>query len=299
MPYRGLNMRKNLVTIAILACVVLATGCANPNRHLFPTDSDELPLELVIYQTLIDNGKFRKPLRKLTRWIKDRPDHPARDEALFLKARAEMALNLDYNAGKTYKTLVKDHSASRHFTQALKNQVVIAERFLNGQKRTLFLFIRVTAKGDAIEMLDNVVQAWPGSPLAAQALMLQADFFYDEERYVEAQTTYQVVVDNYRTQPQFSRALLQNAHATFEQYNGPRYDGTPLTAAKIRYQQARQQLPDYSSKADIDLQLDVIEILMAEKESTIADYYQRVDLDHPAQVYQDYIATRWPEYSIK
>jgi outer membrane protein assembly factor BamD (BamD/ComL family) len=285
-----------LIFCALLG-LLLACGCAGSGKSdpLPYGVAGELPAELRGAQEFVDEGRAKKALRPLARWIKANPMHRAMDEVLFLQSHAQLNINRDYKAGETYKILIKNHSASRHYTQALEGQVLIAERFLNGQKRPVLGFIWVTAKGDAVEMLDQVVLSWPGSPLAGRALMMQADFFYREKRFVEAQTTYQIIVDNYRSSPQFRQALLQNAHATFAQFNGPNYDSTPLSESKIRYMQSRDTLPDTISASEIDQRLGEIEILLAEKELNIADYYHRIGYVGEAELYRNYVITRWPD----
>lgn len=284
--------KATLITCFLLGLLLANSGCGPKTTPMPPTD---LPPQLYKAKILIEDSHPKKAHKLITKWIKKHKDHPDMDRALFLKAQADLDRNRDYQAAESYDKLTKDHSNSRHFTESLEQQVVIAEKFLNGKKRHLMGLLWITAKTDAIEMLDKVIQRWPGSPLAVKALLLQADFFFNEERFVEAQDTYQLVIDHYKTAPQYRYALLQSAEATFRQFNGLRYDATPLIEARIRYAQARPQLPDGTTDADITDRLDDIENLLAQKELDIADYYHRTGQTQQARISWNQVATQWPD----
>lgn len=285
-----------LLWMFLLAVLCLA-GCKSTPKTDLPEYAADTPMpaELIEAQNFIDQGKPKKACKILVRWIPRHENHPHMDEALWLKAQTYLDRKKYYHAGETYEKLLKDHSASNHFSEVLARQVDIAERFLKGHKRRVMWIFKIPATTDAIEMLDKVSQRWPGSPLAARAIMMQADFFYGKKRYDEAQQTYQLIADHYQTSEHYRRALWQNAQATFEQFTGAEYDSTPLQEAKIRYTLCRGRLPDDVEETRIDQRLTEIEELLAQKEVTIGDYYQRTEKHQQAGYSWRYVMDRWPD----
>jgi outer membrane protein assembly factor BamD (BamD/ComL family) len=253
----------------------------------------DLPKGLVAVQKLLDEGSAKKAYKQVKKWIKANEDSEVLDQALFLKAQAQFDRKLYYQSFVVYEEMLDGWGASSLFEAALHQQMEIARRFLAGEKRKVWGFIPASARTEGLEILDRVVERWPGSELAAQALMMQADYYYDRGRFIEAQMTYQIVVENYTKSGYYEKALLRNAESTHAQYRGPLYDSGCLTEARLRYEQYRSRYPQRGQELGIAQRIQRIRWQEAEKHSEIADFYQRTKQQRASEYYQDYIQDHW------
>ena len=258
----------------------------------------ELPEQLALAQQQLEADRPGKAIKTIKKWAKKNADSPEMDQALFIKGKALMARKRYYQAFLVFEELLDEHSATSLFEPVLQKQVAIAEAFLSGEKRVVWGFIRTSARTEAAEILERVVERWPGSELAAKALMIEADCYYDDKRYIDAQETYQLVIDNYTRSQYYSRALLRSAEATDVQYLGVTYDTSCLDDARIRYQQFQLQFPELAREAQISERLARIREQEVAKEFQIADFYRRTGKTDSACWYWRVIIERWPDSQL-
>jgi len=288
----------------LLGLVLLGASLALPTQaqaqSARPLDLSQLlpdlPASLVQARATLLDGHAKKAEKLAAKWIEDHDEAaPHRDSALLLKARARLQRRRLYKAFETYDQLLDEHPASKLFETALREQMDIARRFLLGERRKVWGFIPTSARTEAIEILDRVVERWPGSALAAEALMMQADFYYQRGRFLEAQSSYQLLVDHYSKTTLYERALLRNAEATHAQYRGPAYDSSCLTDARVRYVQYRARFAEKAAQLGITQRLQRIDWELAEKHYNIADFYRRTHQPQAARIYAQHVQQRWPD----
>lgn len=241
-------------------------------------------------------GKGKKAEKLANKWVKDHDEAAShRDEALFIKARGRLQRRRLYKAFLTYDQLLDEHGGSGLFETVLREQMDIGRRLLAGEKRKVWGFIPAFARTEAIEILDRVVERWPGSVLAGEALMMQADYYYQRGRFLEAQSSYQLIVDHYSKTGFYDEALLRNAEATHAQYRGPAYDSSCLTDARIRYQQYRGRFGERAAELGIGQRVERIDWELAEQHYNVADFYRRTHQPEAARIYAEHVQRRWPE----
>ena len=194
----------------------------------------------------------------------------------------------------SYEELLDGYSTSRFFEPALYKEMEIAHQFLTGVKRKLWGFIPIGAYSEAVEILDGIVEHWPLSELSAEALMMQADFFFNEGRFLEAQGTYLLLVEHYGKSRYFESALLGGAESSQAQYEGSFYDGGCLTEARYQYERYQALYPARADQLGIGQRIERIDWQEGERSYKTADYYQRTDKQEAARFYFDYITQRWP-----
>ena len=271
-------------------------GCASKSpvfdKGQSSADASE-PLNVV--REKLDQAQPKKALKLVDKWIEKNSDSVWMDRALFLKGQALFDRDLYYQAFEVYEKLLDEYGSSGFFEPALEQQMTIAKAFLAGKKRKVWKIIPASARTEGMEILDRISLRWPGSDLAAEALMLQGDYYYDKERFIEAQQTYQLLVEHYERSSFFERALLRNAESTQAQYLGPLYESGCLTDSKIRYEQYRARFPQKVRQIDIDGRIEKIDQLQAQKYLSIADYYARTSRNDAAQHYRNYVSNRWPD----
>ncbi len=256
---------------------------------------NDLPEDLAVIQEYLDRGKAKKANKTAKKWIKNNPDSPYMDQALFLKAQAQFDRKLYYQSFLDLEDLLNEYGTSKLFVPALEKEVEIAKLFLAGKKRKVWGFIPASARTEAIEILDIVAEHWPGSELAATALMIQADYYFQKDRFTEAQQTYQVVVDQYSKSQYYQTALRLNAESSHAIYQGYYYDGSSLEDARFRYLQYQARFPEDAARIGVDQRLTRIHWQQAQKEYKIADFYRRTKKYNSAKYYCQSIMKRWPD----
>jgi len=271
-------------------------GCAS-NSEVIKNGQSSIDASegLVEVREKLDQARPKAALKLLERWIAKNQDSIWRDRALFLQGQALFDRGLYYQAFEVYEKLLDEYGSSGFFQAALEQQMAIAKAFMSGKKRKVWKFIPVSARTEALEILDRIYQRWPGSELAAEALMLQGDYYYDRGRFIEAQQTYQLIVEHYQRSGFFARALLRNAEATHGQYLGSLYESGCLTDARIRYEQYRARFPEKARQIDVAARIEKIDQQQGQKCLSIADYYTRTGRYDSARYYNDYVAKRWPD----
>jgi outer membrane assembly lipoprotein YfiO len=187
------------------------------------------------------------------------------------------------------------YGSSDLFVPALGGQMDIACRFLNGAKRIVWGFIPAGATTEGITILEKIEQRWPGSELAAAALMRKGAYYFDCRKFLESQHAYQTVVENYQKNSCYERAMLYSARATHAQYIGSSYDTNCLAEALIRYEQYCQSFPEEAEKYKIRQQMELIKTQQAGKEFAIADFYWRTGKKQAAREYWAGICRQYPE----
>ncbi len=254
-----------------------------------------LPEDLQEYQTLLEKGKAKKAEKKVKKWIKNNLDSEFLDQAYFIKGQSLFDQKLYYQSFLAYDELLDSCPGSPLFTAALRQQMEIARLFLAGKKRKVWRFIPASAKTEGLEILDRVSGRWPGSDLAASAIVMQADYYYNKKKYIEAQSAYQLIADNYTKCPYYQTSMLRNAETTYLQYNGPKYDTTCLLDARTRYLQYQARFDQNAAELKIPDILAQISEQLAEKEFAVADFYRRTHKIPQARFYWTYIIKTWPD----
>lgn len=256
----------------------------------------ELPDMLAQAQEQLNNECPSKACKLASKWIKANDDaEEFMDDALAIKAEALFCKNRYYKAMVVYEELLDDYPASRHFEHAINKHVDIAKMFLGGKKRLIWGFIAVGAKAEAIAILEKVADRWPGSELAATAIVMQGDYYYEKSRYVEAQETYRLIAEHYRNSSHYAHGLLRCAESTHAQYGGKCYDASALEDARIRYLNFASLFPGKAHELGVSHRLELIELERVEKEFEIADFYRRTHKIDPARYYWQSICERWPD----
>ena len=301
------SVMKHFVIILILISISgLAIGCGgfrSGSKSALRRGSSEqwsdlldgeLPQKLQEIREHIVKGKNRKAYKQAKKWIKKNPDSPFMDRGLFLQGRAQFERKLYYQSFVILEDLLDQHAGSELFEPALRQEMEIARLFLGGAKRKVWGFIPSSARTEAVAILESIEDRWPGSELAATALMMKADYYFNKGDYLEAQYAYQVIIDNYKNRSVYEPALLRCAKATHGQYLGGPYDTHCLVDAMIRYKQYELSFPAGARQANIDREIETIREQQTNKEFEIADFYRRTNKLQAARYYWSSISSRWP-----
>lgn len=246
-----------------------------------------------VEQGLAD-GRAQPALDDAIAWIKTHPDAPDRDRGLFLLAEAYRLKGDRIRAFYHLDELMDYFPESRLYYPALEKQYSIADDFLNGYRRRVLGFLRLSAEEEAVEMLYRIQERSPGSPIAERALLRTADYYYDSSQFDLATDAYGAYLRGYPRSPETPRVKLFRAFSSLAQFRGLRFDGTPLIDAKARLEDVLAQYPDLAKQENVREFIDRIDRTVASKLFVTADFYRRTNEPRSAVYLWRYIIQTYP-----
>ncbi len=304
-----------LLTSIVATAFAAENTNADRNRLIFdPKTNDWIDVpapepgtengDLDIARALLAERKYVQARKAFREWFKRYPDSPRRPEALFYAADVETYAanegkpNDLWQAHEWYEEILNGWAGTEWAERALRRELVVAELFLfKGQKRKIWKgFLRVSATEEALEILDRiVVDRAPGTLLAEQALLMQANYHFDHGEFDEAEKAYARLSRDYPRGKYVRLALERSADSALASFAGIEFDDAPLLEAEERYRQFEDRFPKAAQEDDVPATLANIRNRRAEKEYSIAEYYLRAKHPQAALYYFKSVAANWPD----
>jgi outer membrane protein assembly factor BamD (BamD/ComL family) len=225
----------------------------------------------------LQRGAARAARMLLVRWFRDPANNksPLRDRATFLLAEAYFQMGNRILAFYHLDEVMDLYPESRLYTPSLQRQYDIAEDFLEGYKRRFLKMPILSAEDEAIEMLFRIQTRAPGSPLAEQALLRTADYYYATRQYDLAADSYAAYISAYPRSPLVPRAKLREAFSTLAQFRGTRFDATSLVNARRQFLELSAIEPELAASEDIESVIARIDSALALKIYQTGDFWRR------------------------
>lgn len=224
---------------------------------------------------LLDRGRSKAAFKRTVRWLLDHPVDPLRDQALFLAARALYDYGNRTKAFFYCDELMDTYPESPLYDDALRLQYAIADAYLSGYKARLLGLPISSETSDATEMLFRIQERAPGSPLAEEAVLRAADFFYEREDFDFAAIYYAAYIEQYPRAPRAPEAKLRLAFSHLLEYRGPRFDSGPVIDARNLLNELIAEQPDMAEQRNLAHVVREIDVELAQKRLTTGDYYRR------------------------
>lgn len=251
--------------------------------------------DLAIARRHLADGDSSKSRRALKKWFKVHgDDHALARDAWLQVAATRLAERKYYAAHKIVSSIAAEFGTDDTTIQAIEMDFVIAEVFLSGTKRK-WVGMRIAPAQDlGIAILDNIVANYADTGLAQKALKTKADYYYGRGDFDLAEDEYTQLVFMFPRSQWLLEATLRRAQATLAQYGGTKFDDAALIEAEERFLMFRDSFPQAVGTHDVDLTLEDIRNTRADKEYSIAEYYQRVGQDEAAVFYFRSVMDNWP-----
>lgn len=224
----------------------------------------------------LDRGDASTAVSDALDWVRVNPTHPNIDAGLYLSARALDASGDPIKAFYYCDQLMDEHPSSTLYAPALELQYRLADSLLNGRKLTaLGLFDVLDGSTEAIEMLFRIQTRSPGSPVADRALRRTADYYFSHGDFDFASDAYGAYAKTYPRSPDMPEVLLRQALSNYAQFNGVRFDPTPLNNARSQMVELIDKYPEKAKQENIPAFVESIDRMLAHKLYDTADYYRR------------------------
>jgi outer membrane assembly lipoprotein YfiO len=301
-----MTRRRGSVIVACVAGLLLAAPSRAEEYELkqgqwvkVPAPAKGTPAgELALIRKLLDDGEPKDALGAAEDFLEAYPDDPACEEVMVLAGQAEMDRGRYWPAYERFEEQLKRYPGGQFFERVLRREYEVAEAFLAGKKRTVLYVLRLSAKGEAVDILNRIAEHAPRSELAEKALLRVGEHHLAEDDYAEAAAAYDRYLQAFGKSKLAPMAMLKAAEATFASYRGPAFDDTPLVDAEQRYRHFLERFPAEAKQANAAEMLRTIAGLRAEKLIETARFYERVGRPSAAAFYyrrvtDEYARTSW------
>jgi tetratricopeptide (TPR) repeat protein len=114
-------------------------------------------------------------------------------------------------------------------------------------------------QGRALEALKSIWLNDPTGPLADDAIMLSASYYFRKGDYTEADHLYELLRKEFPKSPHLENAFVLGAHVKLMTYQGPAYDESELIEAKKLIQQTLRLYPNRPDRDKMQEELKLIE----------------------------------------
>ena len=232
----------------------------------------------------------------LIAWFKTHNTSPVRDRAVFLLGQANFLDDSRIMAFYNFDELLDLYPASVYYYPALQRQFDIADQFLRGYKRHFLGIAMLGATTEATEMLFRIQQRSPGSPLAEKALLRVADYFYASSDFDVAEDAYAAYVRSYPRSPYLPRVRLRQAFAALAQFRGIKFDATHVIDARQQLTDLSVAYPQLAAEENITAIVERIDVALARKVLTTADFLWRSGKPQGAAYYYQYLVRTFPDF---
>ncbi len=260
--------------------------------------------DLEIARRLMAERKYAAARKAFKKWLKDYPDSQRRPEALFYAADTEVYAANDHKANdlwqahEWYQEIMNGWAGTEWADRALRRELIVSEIFLfkNGKRKVFKGLLRVSARDEALQILDQIIdQRAPNTPLAEQALLMQGNYHFQRGEFDEAERVYARIIRDYPRGRGARLASQRSADAALASFAGVEFDDAPLLEADERYKQFAEKYPAAAEEAGVPATLLRIRDSRAEKEFSIASYYQRAKRPSAAAFYYRSVVANWPD----
>lgn len=259
--------------------------------------------DLDIARQYLAERNYAKARRALRNWLKTYPDSELRPEALFNAADTEVYAGNDgrsndlWQAYEWYEEILSGGPGTELADRAVRRELIVAEMFLfKNHKRKVFKgLFRVSARDEALSMLDRIIDDHAaGTPLAEQAIRMQADYHFTHGEFDEAERAYARLARDFPRGKYEKLALERSADSALASFSGVEFDDAPLLEAEERFVQFQSRYPKAAEEQGVAEKLDRIRDSRAEKEFRIGEYYVRARKPDAAAFYYRSVVAHWP-----
>jgi outer membrane protein assembly factor BamD (BamD/ComL family) len=272
----------------------------------------------------------RKAFKAIVKKYKKKSE-PIEEDAMFYVAECDFQLGRYPAAQDGYDELLKKYPSTKYLEQSVRRWYAIARYWLNspkpaseieltsfqeengeerlnelreahdsGQPRLKPNFTDKTrpffdTPGRALQALRSVYLHDVSGPLAPEALMAQAMYYFRKRDYLEADHAFSQIRESYGQSKYVQAAYVLGAHASYKSYLGSRYDGKQLEEAQKLTKNALRLFPDIPQRPKLENDLKKMDAELIEREWQRVVYYKKRREKDSVAVYCEWIVEKYPD----
>jgi len=182
--------------------------------------------QLDVAQKAFDKGDYSLALKSAQRVLTAWPLSDYAPQSQYLVGRCYEAKKQDEKAFKAYQDILNKYPKSANFQEVQQRQLVIANRFLAGQRFKIWGILPLFPSMDkTADMFDKIVKTGPYSDVAPQAQMGIGAAREKQKDYEAAVKAYEAAADRYNDQREvaadalFKAGMVYNKQAKTAEYD--------------------------------------------------------------------------------
>ncbi len=237
-------------------------------------------------------------------------DTPIEEDALFMKAECQFLTQRYPEAQDSYETMLQKYEGSRHLDRVSRRMFAISREWLKsvfsssdpkGYSLPVPNFFdkskpMLDLHGRALEALTSIRLHDPSGPLADDALMMTATYYFLVKKYEQADFYFQALRQDYPNSEHQSVAHLLGVRSKMHSYQGPEYDGQQLEQTEKLIHSTIRQFPDLKEhRRNLVRTLASVRLEKARRLWETANYYRRSGHPQSAQLYDVQLTKRFPD----
>lgn len=273
----------------------LKLGDSGTWKNVSDEQSGQLELEVMELKALIDEGKAAQAKNVYDQLREKYPQLNSEAARAFFKGEFFYARGKLDPAVKAYDKFLRNHPNSMYYYPALERKYLIANAFLNGQKRTVLWVLRLPAWESGVDMMREIADTAGDAPISQRALKTLADSQQDKEKYLDQYETWAEISSRWPTGPVAEEAQFSMAYSLHSAYKGPKYDGASLKGARTYYENIQQRYSAEARQNQVDGKVELLDEQRAYKEYSTGLYYERTESPQAAERYFRFTVENWPE----
>ena len=306
-----LKYKKQLVMLSILGFLSgISTTYANTwqleenqNWDLITTENQGKFLTAIAEaQKIVNKNQTKAAKKAFEKLQEDFPDFSGPDLDLFIKAELFLSDRKFTTAARTFDKLLKKYPESKLRDVSIRRLFEIGKIYLDGQKKVLLGFIKISGYAEGIRILEKVTD-YTGidSQIGTEAAIAVAKNYEKRKKFDEAYLKWWEIYSQWQNGSIGRDALLGMAQAKYDIYNkNPEqkrsfYDASCLRSARSYYERFKLLFPDDAKAIGVDGIIKEINEELAYKEFVTGRYYQQTGSLQSANLYYNMVATNWPD----
>jgi outer membrane assembly lipoprotein YfiO len=257
------------------------------------------PEEIELYnqgRSEIVAGRFESGSKTLGQLIGKFPKSSLREEAMWLRATATLGDGDHFAAFEQLEAFISEYAGSPHYSDALQQEIVIADAFLGGvHRKYLGMTSPLSSESEGLEVLRKVYEHQPRGPLAESVVMKIVDYHWARRHWADAEDYCDKYCREFPNGPSVRRAELMRAKCAIESCRGPRYDTSGLQLAYDRLNQFQKKYPDEARQENVAALMDQVRDMQAQSLYEMAMQYRRAGKLQAAAYYAERLQERFPD----
>lgn len=253
--------------------------------------------DLAIAREALAEGRVKEAAKRLKKWLKEYPDSPRQPEARFLFADAQLGRENFWKAYELYEEVIESYGPGEWYDRCLERELIVARVFLSGTKRKVLggLF-RVRAEDVAIDViLSQIRERRARSPIAEEALRIQADYHFQAQKFIEAEYDYKTLALEYPRSRFRWVAMWRASRSAIAAFPGVPFDDSGLVEAKERLAEFMREYPAHAQRQNAPFLISQIDQKQAEKEFETGRWYRKFGKRGAAAYYYRSVLQHWPD----
>jgi len=244
---------------------------------------------------LADEGRVEELSGAVADLKKEFPEIAGKDLSKFAAAEQVYAKGDLTKAFRAYDGFCASYPASPLFDAALDREFSIGQAYLNGEKKRIMKYFKISGYAEGIKIMDKVIDRAGDSPIAVKAYKVVADSFEKRGKFEEAYERWSQVSSRWPTGVVGKETLLNMGRCKHAAYRSPEYDSSALISARSYYENYTKRYPEDAKKYEIDKRIEQINEQLAYKDYKIAAYYKRTGSNDAAGMYCEDVEENWPD----